>query len=70
MALLTEMGKHGRNRCGVARESSSLGCGKGELLDTDEMSDVESDTGNSGKISAEYKNLKEYTAMGLNKQFL
>lgn len=52
------------------RESSSLGCGKGELLDTDEMSDVESDTWNSGKVSAEYKNLKEYTAMELNKQFL
>ena len=39
-------------------------------MDTDEMSDVESDTWNSGKVSAEYKNLKEYTAMELNKQFL
>lgn len=67
--LLTEMGKHGKNRRGVAGESSSLGCGKGELSDTDEMSDVESDTWNSGKVSAEYKNLKEYTAMELNKQF-
>lgn len=27
---------------GLQGESSSLGCGKGELLDTDEMSDVES----------------------------
>lgn len=37
---------------------------------TQTMSHVESDTWNLGKVSAEYKNLKEYMTTGLNKQFL